>query len=198
MRSRLALAVCGLLVAAQSAAYLAAPSLTGEGGALDWLSVAALALAAAAAARTGRRGLAAALAFLAVDDAAGLHERVTAATGTALGVHWGGDVLFLVPYLPLLAFVAVALWGAARHGGAAIRTGVALLAASTAIRLAGALALLAGATLHGWERRAAGAAIHDAELAAWLLLAAGLLAAQTARTSARTPSAFSDSPISPT
>jgi hypothetical protein len=129
----------------------------------------------------GRFGfLAAALAFLAVDDAVGVHERFTHAAASVLGVSARGDALFLVPYLPLIVLAAAALIACARDARGEIRlllsTAIALLAASALFRIAVALLLAAGATADGWQKSLGGAAIHDAELAAWLLLAAGVAA----------------------
>jgi hypothetical protein len=186
--------VLGLLaaiaaVAAQSVAYGLDPEAGRDGGLLDALSVAAVAAAACAClvrcvAGPGARGryafLAAALAFLAVDDAVALHERITHFAAAELGVSGRGDALFLGPYLPLIALAAVALVACVREARGEIRllltTAVALLAASAAFRVGVAALLATGATADGWQKSVGGAAIHDAELAAWLLLAAGVAA----------------------
>jgi hypothetical protein len=182
-----------------------------EGDLLDWLSVAAVAVAALAAARYGlrvpaRRGrfmlLAASLAFLAVDDAFGLHERVTATAAADLGVSGRGDVLFLVPYLPLLVGVFAILWMTAREGrdlgGRVIWVGIGLLVGGLCLRVLRALASTSGVEVAGWQRTLGNTAMHDAELLAWVAVAAGLVLVQTARTSARTPRAASDAAISST
>jgi hypothetical protein len=165
----------------------------GEGSLLDWLSVAALAATALGAAAgalyvpEGRRrfaSLAAILAFLAVDDAFGVHERVTGAIAGWLGVSGRGDALFLVPYLPLLAAAFGLLWRAAQAAGRPARTimrlGLALLVAGVAMRLAAAFVATAGISLAAWAKTLGVAAMHDAELAAWVLLASGLASALAA------------------
>jgi hypothetical protein len=156
---------------------------------LDALSVAAVGAAACACLvrcvagpePRGRFGfLAAVLAFMAVDDAVAVHERATHFAASVLGVSARGDALFLVPYLPLIVLAAVALLACMRESHGEIRlllsTAIGLLVASAAFRIVVALLLAAGATADGWQKSIGGAAIHDAELAAWLLLAAGVAA----------------------
>ena len=182
-----------------------------EGDVFDWLSVAAIAVAGLAAAcyalrvpprRTRFALLAASLAFLAVDDASGLHERVTATAAAGLGVRARGDVLFLVPYLPLLGGVFAILWMTAREGrdlaGRVIWVGIGLLVGGLCLRVLRALASTSGIEVADWQRTLGNMAMHDAELLAWVAVAAGLVLVQTARTSARTPRAPSDAAISPT
>jgi hypothetical protein len=187
----LALALAATVVLAQTAAYLfEAPTAGREGGALDWLSVAAVAAVAVAAAfgaarlRDQRRRLAlltGLLAFLAVDDAIGLHERISADVAGWLGVTGRGDVLFLVPYLPLVAVAFGLLLMAARTAGKPARTvmylGLALLVAAVSARLLAGLVAATGISLPSWEKTLSVAAMHDAELAAWVLLAFGLASA---------------------
>jgi hypothetical protein len=176
-------------VAAQSVAFGLDPEAGRDGGLLDALSVVAIGAAACAClvrsvVGPGARGrfgfLAAVLAFLAVDDAVAVHERFTHFAASTLGVSARGDALFLLPYLPLIALAAIALLACARdaHGDvrALLSTSIALLAASLGFRVAVALLLAAGATADSWQKAVGGAAIHDAELAAWLLLAAGVAA----------------------
>ncbi len=162
---------------------------------LDALSVVAVGAAACAclarcvagpAHARGRFGfLAVVLAFLAVDDAVGVHERFTHFAASALGLSARGDALFLLPYLPLIALAAVALLACAREARGEVRlllsASIGLLAVSAAGRVAVALLLAAGATADGWQKSIGGAAIHDAELAAWLLLAAGVAAGASQR-----------------
>jgi hypothetical protein len=165
----------------------------GEGSLLDWLSVAAVVAAAAAAGMCAARLphhrhryvlLAAILAFLAVDDAVGVHERVTAALAGSLNISGRGDALFLLPYLPMLAVAFGLLLAAAREAGPParklIRLGLALLAAGLALRVAAALVAAAGIALPSWQRTLGIAAMHDAEVAAWVLLASGLASAALA------------------
>lgn len=159
-----------------------------EGDFLDWLSVAAVFAAALAAAihaihvsRRRRRFalLAAILAFLSIDDALGLHERVTADLAAALGLGRHGDVLFLLPYFPLLLAAFLFVWTAAResHGAArwTLSCGLMLLVAALGIRAIAALVSLEDIRLAGWQRTLGLEALHDAELLAWVLVAAGLV-----------------------
>ena len=154
---------------------------------LDWLSVAAVLAAALGAGlhatRTRRRRrqfvlLAAMLAFLAVDDALAVHEQVTNATAAVLDVSAHGDVLFLVPYLPLLAAAFFLLRTAARESPQPARRtitlGLVLLVTAIGIRAVAALASLSDVTLTGWQRTLGAAALHDTELLAWVLVAVGL------------------------
>jgi hypothetical protein len=158
-----------------------------EGDLLDWLSVAAVLAAALGAGlhaiRAPRRRrrfalLAAILSFLAVDDAFAVHERMTDAAAAALGVSANGDVLFLAPYLPLLAAAFFLLWTTARESprpaSRTISLGLMLLAAALCFRAVAALASLTGTTLDGWQRTLGVAALHETELLAWILVAAGL------------------------
>lgn len=142
------------------------------------------------------------LAFLAVDDAFGVHERVTANVAVALGLSTRGDVLFLVPYLPLLATVFAVLWTTARLksdlAGRIIRLALTLLAAAVVLRVARAAASASALTFTEWQRTLGDALMHDTELVAWVAVAAGLVLAQTARMSARTPRSGRDRPISST
>jgi hypothetical protein len=157
-----------------------------EGGILDWLSVAALGLTAVIAAAgafvvPGRRWrfalLAAILGFLAVDDAFGVHERVTSALAGRLAIADHADTLFLLPYLPLLGAAFWLLWTAAADTGRRrVRWGLALLVCALAARALAALVTATGLALAQWEKTLGLAAMHDAELLAWLLLASGLAA----------------------
>jgi hypothetical protein len=154
---------------------------------LDWLSVATVLAAALGAGlhatRTPRRRrqfvlLAALLSFLAVDDAVAVHERVTNAAAVFLDVSAHGDVLFLVPYLPLLAAAFFLLRTAARESPQparrTIRLGLVLLATALGIRALAALVSLSDVTLAGWQRSLGTAALHDTELLAWVVVAVGL------------------------
>jgi hypothetical protein len=190
----LGLALAAAVVLAQTAAYVVeAPAAGREGGALDWLSVAAIAAVAVAAGfaaarvRDRRRRfalLAALLAFLAIDDALGLHERMTAAVAGWLGVSGRGDALFLLPYLPLLAVAFGLLLSATREAGRQARAvmyfGLALLAAGLVLRVAAALVAATELMPAPWQRTLGVAAMHDAEVAAWVLLASGLASAASA------------------
>ena len=160
-----------------------------EGGIADLLSVAAIAAAAGgciwlAARARRRRGrlllLAGSLGFLAFDDAVGLHERVSRKIALAVGISDRADVLFLVPYLPLVVVTFVLLaWIAARSGGAGSSTmgfGLALLGAAIGGRLlASALAAL-GLTPGRAVVELGRAGLEVAQIGGWALLAAGLWA----------------------
>ena len=184
-------------VVAQTAAYLLdglvlgpgnGPTIAkGEGSAFDWFSVVAVVAVVMAAGfhaaylRHRRRAfalLATILAYLAVDDALGLHERVTSAVGGWLAVSDHGDTLFLLPYLPPLAFAFGLLLTTARESGGPARKvmylGLVLLAATLATRVLAALMIASGLTLEKWEKALGGAVIHDTEVGAWLLVASGL------------------------
>jgi hypothetical protein len=58
-----------------------------------------------------------------------------------------------------------------------MRLGLALLAAGLATRVLAAVVSLTPITLAAWEKTLGVAAMHDAELAAWVLLASGLASA---------------------
>lgn len=182
-----------------------------EGDLLDWLSVAAVAAAALAAGlhavrspvrRAGFVLLAALLAVVAADDAFGLHERLTEVVAGALGVSARGDVLFLLPYLPLLAAVAVTLLRIADSrpdlAGRVIRVALCLLALAVGLRLLRAGVIASGHAFSDRQRTLGDMLLHDTELVAWLVVGAGLVLAQTTRTSARTPRSSSDRRISST
>jgi hypothetical protein len=158
-----------------------------EGDLLDWLSVAAVLAAALGAGLQAARAphlrwrfvlLAAILAFLAVDDGFGAHERVTRAAGAALDVSVHGDVLFLVPYLPLLATAFFLLCTAAREStqtaSRLISLGLVLLASAIGLRAMAALVSLSHVTLASWQQSIGVAALHAIELLAWISVAAGL------------------------
>jgi hypothetical protein len=173
----------------------------GEGSAFDWFSVFAVLTVAASAGfhaaylRHRRRAfalLATIFIFLAVDDALGLHERVTSAVGGWLDVSDHGDTLFLLPYLPPLAFAFGLLLTTARESGSPARgvmhLGLLLLAVTLATRVLAALMIASGITLERWEKALGVAVIHDTEIGGWLLVASGLASGVCARVTAfRTP-----------
>lgn len=134
--------------------------------------------------------LAAALALLAVDDVAAVHETTARAVMKWSRIdapdHW------TVPFLlgPLLAFVALALWLGPwpnRRSARTVRAGVAVLGAAVAYRVAGGLVLLLSSVDSGRRtREAAALAQQNIELAGWLLVALGVLqAVRTARPQSR-------------
>ena len=160
-----------------------------QGNVFDWVSAMAIAAAASTAiacavphARRLTYGLSGALlAYLSVDELAGFHERL----GTAIAPHLPGPLSGLgdrvtpLIYLPLIGTVFVLLWVVAARGTAGaglLRWGLGLLTGAILIRLAAAGVKLAGDQVSG-PARDVGAALDQAfQLAAWLLVAAGLAA----------------------
>jgi hypothetical protein len=150
-----------------------------------WASVLATLVAAVCAAVLARRDrgksrlfLAVGLAYIAVDDALGLHERFAADLDPRALASFEGGALPLVANTLLLGAVAVLLLlelRSARPASALIAAGTALLAVAVAARFGGgALAAIDG--LPAGEPRAAGeAAMHACGLSGWMLVAAGLL-----------------------
>ncbi len=141
--------------------------------------------------------LAAALAVLAVDDVAAVHEAAARSLMQWSRVdapdHW------TAPFLlgPLLAFVALGLWLGPwpdRRSALTVRAGVAVLAGAVAFRVAGGLVLLLSSVDPGGRgREAAALAQQDIELLGWLLVALGVAGAvrrslESPRTKLRPPS----------
>jgi hypothetical protein len=192
-----------LAVAVQTAAQLAntfvldhrRPALdaAGDWNVFGWMSFGATLLAALAllplvvvSASVGRRlagGLLAIfLAFLAVDDLTDLHDHLGSSVSRhlpepldRLGV-WSSPLL----YLPLLAATFGLLWCCANRMRKAparqIRTGLAFLAAAIALRVLVGIIEISGLHTSDGTRAAGSAALQGAELWAWILMAAGLVA----------------------
>jgi hypothetical protein len=196
----IAIATAISLVAVQTVLILttAHRSAATEGGVLDWLSVTALAalcLATGARALTSSHGrrrfalLAVLLAYLAIDDALGLHEQVGAALARGLAVADSGDMLFMLPYLPLLAAAFALLLMAARELPPMPRrvmyAGLALLVGTVAVRAMAGLVGTTSLTVEEWQKAIGVAVMNDAELAAWLLLLGGVCASRASSVSTR-------------
>lgn len=193
------LGVALVAVAVQTAGHLvntlvldgrfAALNASEEGTAFAWASSSALfaagiaALVAALAGSHHRRRLGVLgglLVYLSLDDAAGLHERLGNRLAALVGESALGDALFLVVYLPLLVILGALAWQvseAARPSiRAMLRLGLALLVLAVGLRVVAALVL--EANLHpGVALKNLGiASDQGAELAGWIVLAAGLTA----------------------
>jgi hypothetical protein len=113
--------------------------------------------------------LAALLAFLSLDDAVQAHE----------GLEHAGALVFLAAYFPLLGGALLLLARAARdapgRAGASIAAGLALLVASIGVRVVGGVATVLGG-VPDWIRVVGEAAMQDAKLGGWILVAAGMTA----------------------
>jgi hypothetical protein len=209
IRTGLVVAASAILI--QTAAHVAnelwfdgrygALDATQDGNVFTWMSSVATfagAFAAAVAAISfGRHRrqlglLASLLAFLSLDDAVGLHERLEHLTdGTSGMAGRAGGLVFLALYLPLLLAALVLLVRTARCAPSAsracINAGLALLVASVALRLVAAVVRLAGAELADGLRLAGVTATQDAELGGWVLIASGLTATLCVMLSSRPP-----------
>jgi hypothetical protein len=158
-----------------------------DGNALAWASSVATFAAALGAlllgllAPTGRWqmfGMAAALSFLSLDDAAAIHEKLASRTVQSLDFPAiVGHAFWPLLYLPLLAFVVFSLWRLATNASKNIRRpmllGIALLAAAVAAEMASSL----------WRSEDSRPLVDDleiafeegAELAGWILIATAVL-----------------------
>jgi hypothetical protein len=158
-------------------------------GRANTLAIALSALLAAVAAFSGagirprRIVLSASLAFLAVDDAMGLHDRIRALPGTTAAAA-------AAAFAAVLALVLVLLSGEARRTHVAARrllmVGLLALVAGVVVRLIGAFVTLEGAV--GGTTKAVGVAVEQGlDLGGWILVAAGLLAALLERPHSSSP-----------
>jgi hypothetical protein len=125
-------------------------------------------------------GIAAATAFLSLDDATALHERVaqTATTVLDLPVEWG-RLLWPAIYLPLLLWIAAALFQLARRQNSRVRQ--AFLAGLTTLAAAVALEMFSGILIErasipeaAWPMVLEIAVEEAAELVGWILIATAL------------------------
>jgi hypothetical protein len=162
-----------------------------EGNALTWLNslvtLAAAGAAVALALALGPRGrrilpLAALIAFFGLDDLLAIHEDLGKGL-TLFGLPEIGGAWVLL-YFPLFAFAVGTLWTIAPGLAAAetmLRLGVLLLAAAVAADLfaAGVVPALGGER-SGWGYELEIALEESAELAGWLLIGSGLIAASLA------------------
>jgi hypothetical protein len=199
---RAAWLLAGLAVAVQTAAYLVDELVLGGRyraldaavdaspfGRAETIAVGATALVAAvgAARRVGGRKrralLAAALGFLALDDALGLHDRIRALptpANAATGVLFG-SLLALVLALLLVERARAPI---VAHG--ILVGGLVALVAAVGVRLAGAF--VTGETTVGDTVRVLGVAAEQGlDLGGWILLAAGLAASLRASAQPSSP-----------
>lgn len=156
-----------------------------DGNALTWLS--ALATAAAAAfvitlARVLERRrlalVAGILGFFAIDDVAGLHERMGDGL-EALGLPHSDGIWFPV-YLPLFGFVFLTLWALGRQSeliAPAVHAGLLLLGFALAGEVSTAFVPWLDRTEHGALYTLEVGIEEGAELGGWILIASGLAAA---------------------
>jgi hypothetical protein len=130
-------------------------------------------------------GLSAVLAFLSVDDALGIHERVSNRIGDWLpSVGELNRVIWPLVYLPLLAYVFVVLVVLA-HGlrptpARLVRVGLALLVAAVVLEMASQLLFASGLDRGDLGYEVEAALEEGAELAGWMLLTVGLAVGVTA------------------
>jgi hypothetical protein len=134
----------------------------------------------APASRSTLLGIAAATAFLSLDDATALHERVaqTATTMLNLPVEWG-RLLWPAFYLPLLLWLAAALFQLAGRQSSRVRqailAGLTTLAAAVALEMfSGVLIELANFPEAAWPMVLEIAVEEAAELVGWILIATAL------------------------
>lgn len=126
--------------------------------------------------------LAAAVAFLSLDETAALHERIGQAGVRVLGLGDDdyGRIIWPVVLSPLLAGVVLGLWRLAERARPAprqaIRAGIALLAVAVAAELAWAAFPISGGEVGSWPDAVAVSLEEGLELGGWLLVAAGLAA----------------------
>lgn len=123
--------------------------------------------------------LAAAIAFLSLDDAVGLHERVAERSVEILDVEVPLQRVFWpLIYFPLLVFVFVILLRMAREVAPPFSTalggGLALLALAIVAELSSALYI--GDDEHTWANAVEVAVEEGAELAGWVLIAGAFAA----------------------
>jgi hypothetical protein len=160
----------------------------------SWASVgiifAAAVLAALLAALRPERarpllGLAAILAFLSVDDALGIHERLSNRVGDWLpSVSELNRIIWPLIYLPLLAYVFVVMvvlaHGLRRTPARLVRLGLALLVTAIVLEMASALLFASGLDRGDLGYEIEAALEEGAELAGWMLLTVGLAVGVTA------------------
>jgi hypothetical protein len=128
--------------------------------------------------RNARIVLAVGLAFIAVDQAFGLHERLAADLDLRALVSLEWCTCALVGYTLLLGVVAVLLVleiRASRRPPTMLLTGVALLVLALGARFGGAALAGLDALPAGETRDVGEAAMHACELMGWALVASGLL-----------------------
>jgi hypothetical protein len=162
-----------------------------EGNAWTWASSAAVfaagfALLVRTVAVEERRwyygGLGAALAFFSLDDAVEIHERVGRWVGTRAlesAPGWLQNRTWLVLYVPILVFVAVALWresNGTHHARRTLRLGLLLLVAGIATEAFGVVTKPIDRRGVAWPDILRIGVEEGLELAGWIVVAAGLTA----------------------
>ncbi len=157
-----------------------------EGTPFTWLSVVACSTTGVAAllavfgtrcSRTPAIGLAAASAFLSLDDAIGVHERIAEKAYRALGLAREWDsVIWPALYIPLLVVTAGLILHITRAGSAqtlrSAVTGLALLGAAIVAEVVSAPWSTGRNTVHLIQ----GGIEEALELAGWILIACGVMA----------------------
>ena len=116
------------------------------------------------------------IAFLSLDDAIGLHERLAERSIEILDAQVSLQrVVWPLFYLPLLVFVLVILWRMAKGSdpaSVALKVGLVLLAAAIGAELTSALYVDEG--VDSWPAALEVAFEEGAELAGWILIAGAL------------------------
>jgi hypothetical protein len=190
--------IAGIAVLGQTVVHLANRAWIGtrslnadvDGNVLTWISAEVVFTAALALALMGilfrehrlqTLFLAGVLAVLVVDDLVALHERVSLKFVAELGVN--ADLARLawpVLYGPLLLFVLVALWQIGGRGSrstvVSVRFGLALLVAAVVMEALWATWHVTAGRIGDWPDTIEVALEEGIELAAWTLIAAGLVA----------------------
>lgn len=200
-----ALARFGNLVAVAAASFIAVAHVVNErvlggdvwsldadldGNAISWISSEATFVAALAAFALGllvaeRRRillvLAALLAYFSLDDMVAVHERIGTMAREGLGLETGwGRSIWPVLFLPLLATAFLGLWRTASTqpapAGEQIRRGLALLVLAVGLEV-GSTAIHVTGNGTGWLDALEVALEEGLELAGWILISAGMIAA---------------------
>jgi succinate dehydrogenase hydrophobic anchor subunit len=149
-------------------------------GALATLIAAVGAASLARTANTWRRSLLAVLlALIAVDQAAGLHERFADDLDTRrVAISWAGAA-FVVAVLVFVAAGVLLALEARSPTSLAVVAGVTLLGTALAMRFGGGVLAVLHHLPAGETRRSGEAAAHGLALAGWVLVAAGLFYARS-------------------
>ena len=174
-------AVGGLALAAGVLSDAAWLNPGAERSPFSWAGALATLVAAACAASLARTGnarrrllLAVLLALIAVDQAAGLHERFAAdLDARRVAVSWAGLAFAAGALVFVAAGVLLALEARSRTP-LAVAAGVALLGTALAMRFGGGVLAVLHHLPAGETRRSGEAAAHGLTLSGWVLIAAGL------------------------
>lgn len=161
-----------------------------EGNAFTWASVCAAFAAALGASLLGAHLLSAILAFLSLDDLALIHERVgdkVARDGLGLSEELA-DQFEVVAFFPLFALALLLSWTLAVRVGAVdgerMRLGLVTLGVAVVVEVLGVATRPLEEDGTQWPNRVRVALEEGLELAGWILLASGLLAAVLRRADA--------------